>query len=133
MSSIGDILKKIWLKVDLLAPLACFGVLFLILHTTSPDDITPVALLIIFLLLYGVVFGLTNLLFVFFFKLYGTILADLPKKPSVFITKRKRLVALISCAPIFLLAVQSVKPVSLLDIVLVVAIVIVGSTVIIKG
>lgn len=107
--------------------LFCLLVLGAIFVLTSLDDASPVLLLVIFVLQYGLVFGIINGLFVFFEKIKRLFFAHLPLKDSLTVKKKTRLVAFLSLMPIIALAIQSIKPIGFYEIVLILIITIFGT------
>lgn len=101
-------------------PICLFG-LVILLNATSPDDVSPAVLLAVFILIYGVVFGGLVMCLVFFRSLNKLFFPNIIKKKPINLHKTYSYIAVVSCVPIFVLAVQSIKPISGFEVVLVLA------------
>ena len=106
-------------NLSLGALLVCLLGLVLMLNLTSPDDISPAVLLVMFVLMYGVVFGGLTISLVFFQSLNQLFFPNAIKKKPINLRKTYSYIAIISCVPIFVLAVQSIKSIDGFEVLLV--------------
>lgn len=106
-------------KLVLIAAFVCMLLLFILLNVTSPDNTSPALLLIMFVLMYGTIFGLFNVAVVFFQNFSKLVFPDFIKKQPSSLRKTYSYIAIVSCVPIFILAVQSIKPISGFELLLV--------------
>lgn len=125
---IFSLLKYFSLAISLLC-LVVLGVIFIFI---SPDDVSPVLLLVIFVLQYGLVFGVINGFFIFFEKIRRVIFANLPLRNDFSPSKRVQLVTFLSLIPIVILATQSIKPLGFYELFLILIIAIFGMVFICK-
>lgn len=121
--------KRIWL---IGAPIMAFLVLVFIFMSISPDEVAPGLLLLIFALQYLVIFALFNLGYLFFSKLRAVFFLNLPLQQGLGQRKKTQLMAFLSLMPIIALAIQSIKPLGLYELILISVLILVGVTVIYK-
>lgn len=124
--------KKVNQGVQIVGGVA-LALLVLVMNVVSPDVASPVLLMGIFALIYLVSFAMVYLLGSFFLKIRDLSHGDLPKKPSSFSQKRLTYTAVVSSAPVFLFAIQSIKMVGWYELLLVGLAITLGCFVIYRG
>lgn len=99
---------------------SCAGLLIL-LNIASPDNAPPVLLLGMFILLYGAVFGFVSVIFAFSRGFNELIFPNRLRRKRYNLRKAYSYMAIISCVPVFILAIQSIKPISVFEALLILA------------
>ena len=125
----GEKLKKSFLYI--ISLMSAATLLFLI-TSISPDSASPLILLIMFVLLYVVFFGTAVFLANFFRNLRKILFRNLPMRRPISTSKIYGMSAVVSGAPVFLLATQSIKSIDFYDIFLMIVFIVIGIVAIYK-
>lgn len=98
-------------NLTMLLSIACFAGIIVLFNATSPDNSSPALLMVIFILMYGVVFGAINASVIFFSNFKKLAFPDVISKKGISLGKRYSYILIASCVPVFALAVSSIRPI----------------------
>ena len=107
-------------RLIMLLSIACFAGILILFNATSPDNSSPVLLMVIFILMYGVVFGAINASVIFFSNFKKLAFPDAISKKRTSLGRRYGYILIASCVPVFVLAVSSIRPIGGFELLLVI-------------